>query len=333
MKLLRNKEVQKSLIISLLFALSVTGLAFLFGWEIALFTGLVSVGFLLIQFFTLRQRYKKIGDLAGDIDRILHGNENISLDRYAEGELGILQSEIAKMTVRLREQKERLQADKMYLADSIADISHQIRTPLTSINLLVEMLSHPIIEEERRLRLTRDLYGLLGRIEWLITALLKISKLDAGTVQFNPEWVKTETLIQKALSPLLVPMELRGQTVEINVEGMFYGDISWTCEALGNIIKNCMEHTPDGGTITINATETGIFTEITVRDTGPGITPEDLPRIFERFYKGKNSDENSFGIGLALARMIAVRQNGTLKAENPSGGGAKFTLRFYKGTV
>ncbi len=333
MKLLRNKEVRKTLVISLLFALSVTGIAFLFGWKIALFTGGVSGGFLLIQFLSLRQRYKKIGDLAGDIDRILHGNESVSLDCYAEGELGILQSEIAKMTVRLREQKDRLQADKIYLADSIADISHQIRTPLTSINLLVEMLSQPDIEEERRLRLTRDLYGLLGRIEWLITALLKISKLDAGTAQFNPEWVKNEILIQKALSPLLAPVELRGQTVEIEAEGMFYGDLSWTCEALGNIIKNCMEHTPDGGKIKIKATESGIFTEITVRDTGPGIAPEDLPRIFERFYKGKNSDESSFGIGLALARMIAVRQNGTLKAENPPGGGAKFTLRFYKGTV
>ncbi len=333
MKLLRNKEVRKSLIISLIFSGGVTGIAFVFGWIYGIFTGCVCIGFLLIQFFTLRSRYRKIGNLANDIDRILHGNGSVSLDCYAEGELGILQSEISKMTVRLREQKDRLQEDKVYLADSIADISHQIRTPLTSINLLVEMLSQPDIDGERRIRLTRDLYELLGRIEWLITALLKISKLDAGTVQFKPERVRTADLIDRAASPLLIPMELRRQAVEISAEGMFFGDISWTCEALGNIIKNCMEHTPEGGKISISSVETGIFTEITIRDSGPGIDPEDLPRIFERFYKGKNSDENSFGIGLALARMIAVRQNGTLKAENPAGGGAKFTLRFYKGTV
>ncbi len=333
MSVLRNKDALKSLTGSAALMAGATVAAFIWDPGFGVFLLAVSLGVLLIQYWNLRERYRKISDLAADVDRILHGNEKIALDQYAEGELGILQSEIGKMTVRLREQQQRLQNDKIYLADSIADISHQIRTPLTSINLLVEFLSEPEISEERRLHLTRELYDLLARIDWLITTLLKISKLDAGTVQFKNERVQTKTLIRQAVSPLLVPMELRGQTLTVKAEGEFSGDLAWTCEALGNIVKNCMEHTPDGGQVTVEAQETGLFTEITVTDTGCGIAKEDLPHIFERFYKGKDSDEKSFGIGLALARMIVTKQNGTAKAENLPGGGAKFTLKFYKGTV
>ena len=128
-------------------------------------------------------------------------------------------------------------------------------------------------------------------------------------------------------------MELREQELLVTTEGEFNGDVSWTCEALTNIIKNCMEHTPTHGNITINASENALYTEITITDNGCGISKEDLPHIFERFYKGKDSDDKSFGIGLALARMIITEQNGTVKAENNPEGGAKFTVRFYKGTV
>ena len=332
MNLWRNKEVRLWLGISLLFGGAVTLLAFSLGVPFGVFTLAVCGGFLLIQILNWRARYRKLSDLAADIDKILHGSEAVSLNRYGEGEIAVLQSEIQKMTVRLREQKQRLQDDKIYLADSIADISHQIRTPLTAINLLVEFLSEPDLSEERRIHLTRELFDLLGRIDWLITTLLKISKLDAGTVQFKAEPVTARDLIGRAASPLLVPMELRGQTFTVDAEGSVTCDLGWTGEALGNVIKNCMEHTPDGGTVSVTAKETGLFTEITVTDTGHGIAKEDLPHVFERFYKGKNSDEKSFGIGLALARMIVTGQNGTVKAENGETG-AKFTFRFYKGTV
>ena len=153
------------------------------------------------------------------------------------------------MTVRLREQRQRLMKDRAYLADSLADISHQIRTPLTSINLLVQLLSEPDILHQRRLQLTHELYGLLSRIDWLITTLLKISKLDAGTVQFKQEQIAVNQLLRNACEPLLVPMELRGQELTIQASGLFAGDIAWTGEAIGNIVKNCMEHTPEGGEI------------------------------------------------------------------------------------
>ena len=197
----------------------------------------------------------------------------------------------------------------------------------------MERLSATGLTDECRHQLTNELYELLGRIDWLITTLLKISKLDAGTVSFNKETVSLETLIKRSCSPLLIPMELHGQELIIRADGNFYGDPAWTSEAVSNIVKNCMEHTPDGGRIEINAAENALYSEIVIKDNGTGISPEDLPHIFERFYKGKDSDGKSFGIGLALSRMIIAGQKGTVKAENRKNAGAMFTLRFYKGTV
>lgn len=335
MKLFRNAEVKRTFFLYCLLAVAATVGAFLWNSDFGLFTLMVCALFLGLFLLSTYRRYKRIAELAADVNRILHDDNHISLEKYAEGELAILQSEIYKMTVRLREQQQNLQNDKIYLADSIADISHQIRTPLTSINLLVSLLSEPDLSAERKQQLTHELYELLSRIDWLITALLKISKLDAGTVQFKKETLSLDELLAKATAPLLVPMELREQKLELTAEGNFSGDIAWTCEALTNIIKNCMEHTPESGSISVNASENALYTEITVTDTGSGIAKEDLPHIFERFYKGKNSDDKSFGIGLALARMIITAQNGTVKAENrpPESTGAKFTIRFYKGTI
>ena len=174
---------------------------------------------------------------------------------------------------------------------------------------------------------------MLSRIDWLITTLLKISKLDAGTVTFKEEKVSLQMLINKSCSTLLVPIELRGQELVINANGDFVGDLSWTCEAIGNIVKNCMEHTQEGGKIEIEACENALYTEIIIKDNGTGIAKEDMPHIFERFYKGKDSDDKSFGVGLALSRMIITSQKGTVKAENHNPHGAKFTIRFYKGIV
>ena len=142
-----------------------------------------------------------------------------------------------------------------------------------------------------------------------------------------------EELLKKSCVTLLIPMELRGQELRIHADGAFRGDLSWTSEAIGNIVKNCMEHTPEGGRIEIDAAENALYSEIIIKDNGTGISPEDLPHIFERFYKGKDSDGKSFGIGLALSRMIIAGQGGTVKAENRKPVGAMFTIRFYKGTV
>ena len=332
-KLLKNKEVRKTLILQIIVALASILISHLIDERAGIVALIFSSLLILIYYISTYKRYKRIASLASDINKVLHGDNSISLENYSEGELAILHSEIYKMTVRLREQQNNLINDKKYLADSIADISHQIRTPLTSINLLVQLLSAPNLTDERRQELTHELYGMLSRIDWLITTLLKISKLDAGTVTFKEEKVSLQTLINKSCSTLLVPIELRGQELVINTNGDFVGDLSWTCEAIGNIVKNCMEHTQESGKIEIEACENALYTEITIKDNGTGIAKEDMPHIFERFYKGKDSDDKSFGVGLALSRMIITSQKGTVKAENRNPHGAKFTIRFYKGIV
>ena len=331
MKFFRNREILSSTLTMIgISILAVSMGTVLWEWSVGIFVGIVCMILNILYLHITYQRYKKIQELSGDIDRMLHGDMQISLENYAEGELAILESEISKMLVRLREQQQQLLSDKKYLADSIADISHQIRTPLTSINLLVSFLSDSDISEEKRRQTIRELYELLSRIDWLITTLLKISKLDAGTIQLKSEQFSMKTLIEKSIAPLLIPIELRGQELLIEAEGDFVGDLDWTSEAVGNIVKNCMEHTPFGGKIRIYANDNPIYREIIISDTGCGIDKEDLPHIFERFYKGKHSGDKSFGVGLALARMIIKAQNGTISAENRVEGGAKFTLRFYQ---
>ncbi len=333
MAVLRNPEVLQSLLLHL--CCSVAAVILTWCWEVrfGIFTLLLCLLFLGLHLIATIRRYRRLAALTGDIDRILHGEDTLTLDCYAEGELAILQSEVQKMTIRLREQQQALLEDKQYLADSLADISHQLRTPLTSIHLLTARLSDSALSAEQRLTLLRDQRLLLNRLDWLITALLKLSKLDAGTVQFHAEALSLTALLQKAVDPLLVPLELRGITLHRNASGSACVDVAWTAEAISNILKNCMEHTPQGGTITIDAMENPLFTEIRVQDTGSGIAPEDLPHIFERFYRGNHADENSYGIGLSLARRIITEQNGTIKAENAVTGGAVFTIRFYKSTI
>ena len=333
MKLLRNKEVVTSLLLYAgVSAAAVVGAVFI-GGEAALFVLVMCLLFIAVFLFTTYRRYQSLSQLSAELDRILHGNENIDFERYSEGELSILQSEIYKMTVTLREQSQKLQEDKVFLADSIADISHQIRTPMTSRNITLSLLAEQDLTEERRQELIRELYMLMSGIDRLINMLLKISRLDAGAVQFKSESISMNELIKSAVKPLLVSLELKGQSFETAAEGEFHGDIAWTCEAIGNIVKNCIEHTPEGRNITVSASENTLYSEIIISDNGNGIDKEDLPNIFKRFYKGKASGTDSFGIGLALAKMIVTGQNGVIKAENSPHGGAVFTMRFYKGVV
>ncbi|WP_019678815.1 sensor histidine kinase [Ruminococcus flavefaciens] len=334
MKLLRNREMYISLMLMSFISCVAALCTYLFYRELVLPVLVLCALFIILHIVPSYIKYREIKKLSADIDKILHGEENINLENYNEGDLGVLQSEVHKMTVRLREQRYKLTQDKIFLADLLADISHQIRTPLTSINILVSMLADPDMTYEKREQTIHKLYGLLSRIDWLITTLLKMSKLDAGTVRFHREDVTMKELLEKACMPVRVPIELHGQELILVSDGEFSCDIAWSCEAIGNIIKNCMEHTPDGGTITVSGSCNPLYSEIIITDSGSGISEEDLPHIFERFYKGADSGEKSgFGIGLALARMIVTEQNGTVKAENGQNGGAVFTVRFYKGAV
>lgn len=276
-------------------------------------------------------RYRRIARLSEEIDRVLHYGERIDISKEEEGELSILQSEITKMTRRIREQNDRLKQEKKHLADSLADIAHQLRTPLTSANLLLSLLENEP-DERKRKALLREAEELFAQVDWLLTSLLKLSRLDAGIVVFKQEETEVEKLLQLSLRPLLIPMELHGITLEKEVPSgvSVFVDPGWLSEALQNILKNCCEKAGDGGTIKISCKDTLLYTEIEISDSGPGFDSEEIHHIFDRFYRGKKENAAGYGIGLSLSRTIIIRQGGTVTAKNHPEGGAVFTVRFPK---
>lgn len=334
MKLSDNPEIRKFLLVTVIPSLSLCFITAFFSMFTAV-CGLALSSFLIICFLVFtKKRYNRINKLGESINHILHGNDSINIKSFGEGELSILESDVQKMLVRLRDQKDILEKERTFLADSIADISHQLRTPLTSINLILSLIEAPDIAEERRDELLRELSSLITKTEYLVSVLLKISKLDAGTVQFEKKPTDLYSLLKKSAEPLLIPMDIKNQKLNIYADNISLDcDFAWCLEAFGNILKNCTEHTPENGEIRVSAEDTPIFTEIIISDTGSGIDTEDLPHIFERFYKGRNSSKESFGVGLNLAKMIIAGHNGTIKAENGEPCGAEFTIRFYKQIV
>ncbi len=281
------------------------------------------------------RRYQGMRLLAGQIDEILHGNDRPEFQHFQEGDLEILRDEIYKMTIRLKEQAALLQKEKTSLADALADISHQIRTPLTALHILLERLRSPELDVDARRRLLREAGMLLSKIEWLVTALLKMSKLEAGSISLQKETVSMEKFLADAIAPFELAMDLHCKSCAIRgADGVsFTGDYGWTLEAVQNVIKNGLEYTPDGGTLTICCEENPLYTELLITDSGPGIPKADLPHLFERFYRGENAGKDSFGIGLALAQMILSRENAVIRAQNAQEGGGQFRIRFYKAMV
>lgn len=329
--MLRNKELRQFAAVFALIAGISAAVGFGIGWE-AGWLALGSAAAFGAAFFAFTwARYRRIARLSEQIDQVLHSAGSLDIAQAEEGELAVLQSEISKMTLRIREQNDALRREKAGLADSMADIAHQLRTPLTSANLILTLLKAGPDEAERQ-ALLRELAALLARMDWLVTALLKLSRLDAGIVVFQKQPVRVQELVRAAARPLLIAMELHGVTLEQDVpeDAVILGDAGWLAEALQNILKNCMEGTGDGGRITAACRDTLLFTELTVRDSGPGFAKEDLPHLFDRFYRGRDAGQAGYGIGLALCRSIILRQGGTVTAKNHPQGGALFIIRFPK---
>lgn len=278
-----------------------------------------------------KARYKSLARISNQIDLVLHNTDHLYIAESDEGELSILQSEITKMTLRIREQNDGLKKEKEHLANSLADIAHQLRTPLTSANLILSLLTNNPDENQRK-AFVRETEELLVQMDWLITSLLKLSRLDAGIVVFQSKQIDVNNLICAALRPFLIPMELHDITLQIDAsKGMIIqGDLGWLSEAIQNILKNCIESAGDNGKIEIVCTDNPLFTEIAIHDSGAGFEKEDLPCLFDRFYRGKNAGATGYGIGLALCKMIITRQGGTITAKNHPQGGAVFSIRFPK---
>lgn len=296
-----------------------------------LFIIAVCLTFLILQLIRQKNISLKVNELTDYLVNIRLGNYSLDIRDNSEGSLSILKNEIYKMTVMLTEQAEELKKDKKFLADSIADISHQIKTPLTSLFVIADILTQEPPEEDRY-RFIKELKQQLDRIQWLVSSLLKLSKLDAGMADLKNEKVNIKSLIDKAVEPMRIPIDIKGQNLLIDADDKagFYGDFNWSAEALTNIIKNCVEHTGEGGTIKIRCRENALFSSITVQDNGEGIEEQDLPHIFKRFYKGKNSAANSFGIGLAMAKSIFQSQKGDITVESKKSEGTIFSIKIYK---
>lgn len=311
-------------------------------------TGLiVTVIFIILT----NRRYRALAKMAANLDRVLAGERDIRLRDMSEGELAILSSEIDKVIARLNLTVDELQAEKLALSDALADISHQLKTPLTSIAISTELIrdrlsargdSEDLVE---RLRLIQTLQA---RVEDLVAALLKLARIDAGVIKLVCGAVDARELVRKSFEPLAIAFDIADVRFSADVQdgASYEGDLTWSVEALENILKNCMEHTPAGGCVSVRVTEDVLACRIRIEDTGPGIAESDLPHIFERFYRGSR-DANAapsevnpagVGIGLALSKSLVTAQGGTLTAENlrdENGNitGAAFNLVFFKAVV
>lgn len=280
-----------------------------------------------------RKRLREIERLNNYLSRVCSGEYSLDIASNAEGELSILKNNLYKVVVLLQTGNEALQNDKIYLADSLADISHQLKTPLTSMMMMADLMKNEQ-DEEKRNEFISIIETQLDKMKWLITTLLKISKLDAGTAEFAENDVEISDVIDETLNQFSIILDIKNIGISRETESFsFRGDKSWSAEAIGNIVKNCIEHVPDGGMLTFETNQTSIYNELIIKDNGCGIAEEDLPHIFERFYHGKNASSESVGIGLALAKEIFHKQRAKLEAESAAGEGALFRIRFYKAIV
>lgn len=297
-------------------------------------TVLTCVGFALLLTRYQRSISTQMAGLSAYLRQIEAGDYALDVRDNGEGNFSLLKNDVYKVTVRLREQAELLQKDKTALSNLITDISHQIKTPLTSLGVLSDLLTEDPPEQDRH-TFVEQLRLQLGRIQWLVTALLKLARLDAGTAAFKSESVDVRKLIERALEPLQIPLEIKSQRLEIHGDegASFTGDLNWSAESLTNVIKNCVEHTPEGGKIEISYGENALYAEIIVSDDGEGIASRDLPNIFNRFYRGTNADGNNVGIGLALAKAIFNAQGGDITVHSQHGMGTSFTIRIFRGVV
>ncbi len=299
---------------------------------------------------------RKIDGITKYIREINNKNYELKIKENAEDELSNLRNELYKITLMLKEEAENSKKDKKFLAKSLSDISHQIKTPLTSISIMLdELKDNQNMDEETRRRFIFEISRQAEQISFLTIALLKLSKLDSGTVEFEKSKYRLDVLVQNAIKNLEIPLEIKNIQVETNFDEVsevnkeknlnnnsaknnklnkasleVIGDYRWTLEAVTNIIKNCIEHTQESKKIHIQIRVTNVYTELIIEDEGEGIDEKDLKHIFERFYKGKNSSENSFGIGLSLSKTILEKQKASISCSSVLHKGTTFKIYFYE---
>lgn len=284
----------------------------------------------------LNKRNKKLKEIKKYIEEISNRNYQLDIEENSEDELSNLKNELYKITVMLKEESENSKKDKENLKISVQDISHQLKTPLTSISIMLDNIKeNPEMDEKIKQKFIFEISRQIEWINWLVISMLKLSKLDVDAVEFYSEKINVSKFINKIIKNLEIPIEIKNQNIIIEGKESCYfeGDYKWQQEAVTNIVKNCIEHNKNDGNIFIKYEENNLYTKISIKDEGEGIAKEDLRHIFERFYKGKNSSENSIGIGLALSKSIIEKNSGIITCNSELGKGTEFIIKYMKKVV
>lgn len=276
---------------------------------------------------------KKINEITKYIEEINRGNYKLNIEENTEDELSILKNELYKITIKLKEVAENSQKDKTTLKDSLSDISHQIKTPITSILIMLDnILSDENMPEDIKKDFIKDIKRKIVNIKFLVESILKLSKIDSNSIKFIKKEVFIKDIINEAVKNVSMLSELKN--IEIIVLGddsiKTICDLKWQVEAITNILKNCIEHSYENKKIYINYNQNNMYTELKIEDNGTGIDAKDLPHIFERFYKGKNSSSDSVGIGLALSKSIIESNNGYIQVDSKLNKGTTFIIKYLK---
>lgn len=288
--------------------------------------------FFLIFYIYKKRENRKIREITKYIQEINKKNYDLKLCENSEGEISILKNEIYKTTVMLKEVAENSVKDKLNLKDALSDISHQLKTPFTSILIILDnLIDNPDMPQDMRNDFMRDIKREIVNINFLVASMLTLSKFDSCTVEFSQEEVVVKDLIEEVMKRNAVLADLRNVKIEVvgKKESFIKCDLRWQIEALVNILKDCIEHSFENNKIMISYEQNTVYTQIKIKDFGEGIDEEDLPYIFERFYKGKNAKSNSIGIGLALAKTIIEKDNGSVSVDSDRNG-TEFIIKYYE---
>ena len=296
----------------------------------------MSFSFIIIIFYTIflikyNQNTKKEALLMQKyMDNILIDNYNIDINTYDDNVLSSLKDDIYKMTIKLKNMADNSNKEKKYLATTLSDISHQLKTPLTSLFVFNEILKQDNLDSKTRKEILEKSEKQLERIKWLITSLLKMSQLDSGSIILQKDKVNLQKLINESCEPFLISLDLKNVKLQINIDkkAFIICDKNWTIEAISNIVKNALEHVKENGTITIQSITNPIYLKLEIIDDGEGIKAEEINHIFERFYHG-NKNKDSIGIGLNMSKMIIEKQKGYIEVESKLNKGTKFSIYFY----
>ncbi len=280
----------------------------------------------------LINRKKKINYLDSYLQKVSNGKYYTELEKESEDELNRLKDSLYKITVMLKEDSESKRLQNEAILNSVANISHQLKTPLTSIQILLDnIIESTDMNEDTRKKFTLEILRQVKGMNFLILALLKLSRLDAGVVEFENKEINLKNLVEDIISDLDVVVDIKQISIIKNIKDVtITGDYNWNKEAILNIIKNAVEHTREGRNVYIDIDENDVYSKITVTDEGNGIAKKDLKHIFEKFYKATDSDPNSFGIGLALSKSIIEKQNGYISVDSKIGEGTTFIIKYLK---